>query len=458
MATKVVIIGAAGMDYHCFNRLFRDNPDYEVLAFTMAVEQNLGTVESEMRNYPPELAGRLYPNGIPTIPENKLEEFIKNNDVDTVVLAYSDIAYDEVMHKASRALAAGASFRLISPSQTMIKSSKPVIAITAVRTGCGKSQTSRKVVEILKNRGYKVVAIREPMPYGNLVEQTVMRFATYEDMDQHNCTIEEREEYEPYIERGFVIYSGVDYERILEQAEKEADVIVFDGGNNEVSFYVPDTLVVVADPHRPGHESSSYPGEVNVRLADYIIINKEDTADPANIDKIEKNLRRINPNARIIHADSPVSVDNAEVIKGKRVLVVEDGPTLTHGDMAYGAGFVAAKQFGASEIVDPRPFLTKSLQKVFEEFPQLEKVVPAMGYSNEQLKDLEDTINKCDCELVIGGTPIDLNKIITVNKPIVRVRYDLVEKGNLNMEAVIDDFEKKTGLKQLRLGLSNQNQ
>ncbi len=447
LPTKVVIIGAAGMDYHCFNRFFRNNPDYDVLAFTMAVEQNLGTVEGEMRKYPAKLAGKLYPNGIQTIPEDKMESFIKENDVDVVVLAYSDLAYDEAMHKASRALSAGATFRLIGPNHTMIKANKPLISITAVRTGCGKSQTSRKVVEILKNRGYKVVAIREPMPYGDLVEQTSMRFASYEDLDKNKCTIEEREEYEPYIERGLVIYSGVDYEKILEQAEKEADVIVFDGGNNEVSFYVPDTLVVVADPHRPGHETGSYPGEVNARLADYLIINKEDTAEPENIQAVEKNLRAINPTATIIHADSPVSVDNAEVIRGKRVLVVEDGPTLTHGNMSYGAGLVAAKKYGASEIVKPQPYLTPNLQKVFQEFPQIEEVLPAMGYTAEQLKDLEDVINNCDCDVVVAGTPIDLSKIINVTKPVVRVSYNLAEKGEPNMETVIDEFEKKTGLK-----------
>ncbi len=447
MATRVVIIGAAGMDYHMFNRVFRDNPDYEVLAFTMAVEQNLGTVEGEMRKYPPELAGKLYPEGIPTIPEHKLEEFVKENSVDLVVLAYSDIAYAEVMHKASRALAAGADFRLIGPSQTMIKSSKPVIAITAVRTGCGKSQTSRKVVQILKDKGYKVVAIREPMPYGNLVEQTAMRFASYEDLDKHKCTIEEREEYEPYIERGLVIYSGVDYEKILEQAEKEADVIVFDGGNNEVSFYVPDMLLVVADPHRPGQEVGSYPGEVNARMADYFIINKEGTAKPENIEAVASNLKRINPTAKIIHANSPVSIQNEDAIRGKRVLVVEDGPTLTHGNMAYGAGLVAAKKYGASEIVKPQPYLTPSLKKVFEEFPQLEEVLPAMGYSSEQLKELEETINRADCDVVLAGTPIDLNKVISPNKPVVRVSYELEEKGEPNLLTAIAEFEKKAWLK-----------
>lgn len=447
MATRVVIIGAAGMDYHCFNRVFRDNPNYEVLAFTMAVEQNLGTIEGEMRKYPHELAGKLYPDGVPTIPEDQLTEFIKANDVDEVVLAYSDIAYDDVMHKASIALAAGADFKLIGPSQTMIKSSKPLISITAVRTGCGKSQTSRKVVQILKERGYRVVAIREPMPYGDLVEQTAMRFATYEDMDKHKCTIEEREEYEPYIERGLVIYSGVDYERILEQAEGEADIIVFDGGNNEVSFYVPDIMLVVADPHRPGHEVGSYPGEVNARLADYLIINKEGTAEKENIDIVVKNLKEINPGAIIIHANSPVSIPDENAIRGKKILVVEDGPTLTHGDMAYGAGLVAAKKYGAGEIVKPQPYLTPNMEKVFREFPQIQEVLPAMGYSEEQLKELEEIINKTDCDVVLAGTPIDLTKILNVNKPVVRVTYELEEIGEPNLKTAIDDLEKKVGLK-----------
>ncbi|MFC2174569.1 cyclic 2,3-diphosphoglycerate synthase [archaeon] len=447
MATRVVIIGAAGMDYHCFNRLFRDNPNYEVLAFTMAGEQNLGTIEGEMRRYPQQLAGKLYPEGIKTIPEDELESFVKGNSVDLVVLAYSDLAYAEVMHKASRALSAGADFRLIGPSTTMIKASKPVIAVTAVRTGCGKSQTSRKVVELLKKRGYKVVAIREPMPYGDLVEQTVMRFATYEDLDKYNCTIEEREEYEPYIERGLVIYSGVDYEQILEHAEEEADVIVFDGGNNEVSFYVPDLLITVADPHRPGHEVGSYPGEVNARLADYLIINKEGTAKRENIDRVAETLESINPAAKIIHANSPVSVEDEAEIRDKRVLVVEDGPTLTHGNMSYGAGLVAAKRFGASEIVSPKPYLSESLKEVFAEFPQLDKVLPAMGYNAQQLKDLEETINRVECDVVVSGTPIDLGKIVNANKPVVRVRYNLEEIGSPNLNDALDDFERKVGLK-----------
>ncbi len=442
---KVIIIGAAGMDYHVFNTIFRDNPSYEVVAFTMAEEQNLGTTNTKLRRYPPELAGRLYPKGIPTIPESKLEEYVKKKKVDLVVLAYSDLPYPEVMHKASRALAAGADFMLVSPNHTMLKSRKPVIAVCAVRTGCGKSQTSRKLVQILKDRGFRVVAIREPMPYGDLREQEVMRFASYADLDKHKCTIEEREEYEPYIERGLVVYSGVDYGKIIRRAEKEADIIVWDGGNNEVSFYVPDTLVVVADPHRPGDEIGSYPGEVNARLADYVIINKEDSAKKKDIQTVVNNIKMINPRAKIIHANSKIIVENPEFVKGKRVLVVEDGPTLTHGNMAYGAGIIAARKYHC-KVIDPRPYVPKTLKAIYEEFPQLGKVLPAMGYSKQQIRDLEKTINRAKCDLVLSGTPIDLTKILKVNKPVVRVRYELDEKGHPNLEDVVNEFLKKVGL------------
>ncbi len=433
-----MIVGASGMDYHVFNRVFRDDASVEVVAFTMAVEQNLGTVGGELRRYPPVLAGKHYPDGIPTIREDELPAFIARERIDRAVLAYSDLAYPTVMHMVSEILAAGADFELLSPARTMIEANKPVISVCAVRTGCGKSQTSRKLVAALQARGLRAVAIREPMPYGDLAAQAVMRFATYEDLERHGCTIEEREEYEPYIERGLVIYSGVDYERILQQAEAEADVIVFDGGNNEVSFYVPDVLVVVADPLRPGDEIGSFPGEVNARLADFVVINKEDSADADAIAEVERNLRSVNPTVAVIHADSVVSVDDAAAIAGRRVLVVEDGPTLTHGGMAFGAGFVAAKTFGAASIVDPRPLLPPNLREVFETFDQLRQVLPAMGYSPEQLRELESTIRASDCDVVVSGTPIDLAKIIDVGKPIIRVHYELQEKGKPDLETVVD--------------------
>lgn len=439
---KVVIIGAAGFDYHAFNTYFRDNDKYDVLAFTMAGEQNLGTVEGDLRKYPPELAGRLYPDGVQTIPETELETFVKENNVDQVVMAYSDASYNEVMRKCARAQAAGAEFKLLSPRQTQIKANKPLIGINAVRTGCGKSQTSRKIVQILKDKGYKVVAIREPMPYADLLDQEAMRFETYEDMVKNKCTIEEREEYEPYIERELVIYSGVDYEKIVRQAEQEADVIVWDGGNNEVSFYETDALIVLADPLRPGHEIGYYPGETNAKVADYVIISKEDSAKPEDIATVEKNIKEINPNATIIHANSPATVEDEEAVRGKKVLIVEDGPTLTHGNMAFGAGKVAVKDLDVT-IVDPRPYCGDNLKKVYKEFPHLTDVLPAMGYSESQLKELEDAINNAEADVVVAGTPIDLSKIIKVNKPVVRVRYELEEKGNPNLNTILDEFEDK---------------
>ncbi len=443
---KVVIIGAAGMDFHVFNTVFRDNKDCDVLAFTMAGEQNLGTVEGEKRIYPPELAGVMYPKGIPIIHEKELESFIKKEKIDECFLAYSDLPYQEVMNKASKCLAAGANYSLISPRFTMIKSKKPVISICAVRTGCGKSQTSRKVVGMIKDLGYKVVAIREPMPYGDLNEQACMRFASYEDLDKYKCTIEEREEYEPYIERGLVIYSGVDYGKIIEEAEKEADIIVWDGGNNEVSFYVPDILITVVDPLRPGHELSYYPGEINARMSDYIIINKEDSANHRDIEKVQKNIEKINHEAKIIHADSVISVNKPESVKGKRVLVVEDGPTLTHGDMSYGAGTVAARKYGCL-VVGARENAVGTLKDVYKNFPHIGDVLPAMGYSESQLKELEDTINRTDCDVVLSGTPIDLNKIIKTDKKIVRVSYDLEEKGEITLKNAINDLLEKRNKK-----------
>lgn len=439
---KVIIIGALGMDFHTFNTVFRDNADFEVIAFTIASEQNVGTIENVERKYPAELAGKLYPNGIPMISESALEESIKKYEVDEVVFAYSDVTHEDVMHKASIALAAGADYRLISGKKTMIKSVKPVISVCAVRTGCGKSQVSRAVYRFLKKKGYKVVAIREPMPYGNLIEQNVMRFATHDDLDKHNCTVEEREEYEPYIEQGLVIYSGVDYEKIFREAEKEADVIIFDGGNNEISFAIPDLLFIVVDPLRPGHEMKFHPGEVNARVADVFVINKMNSATAENVQIVEQNLIKLNPKATRVKTNSIILLDNPEILKGKKVLVVEDGPTLTHGGMSYGAGYVAAKENGA-EIINPKPYVTGSLIKIYEEFPQISEIVPAMGYNDQQIKDMEDTINKAECDLVIDGSPIDLGKLINCNKPIVRVTYDIEAAGKPTIEDILNEFEVK---------------
>ncbi|MCK4327287.1 MAG: GTPase [Candidatus Diapherotrites archaeon] len=432
MATRVIIMGAAGRDFHNFNTFFRDNPNYEVVCFTATQ-----IPEITDRKYPAELAGRLYPKGIPIYEEKELAKLIKEHGVDDVVFSYSDVSHRYVMDKASVVNAAGANFRLLGADATMIKSSKPVIAVCAVRTGCGKSQTARKIVKLLKGKGKKIVAIRHPMPYGDLAKQAVQRFATYEDLDKHECTIEEREEYEPYIERGLVVYAGVDYGAILREAEKEADIILWDGGNNDFSFYHADLYITVADPLRVGHELSYYPGEISARMADVIIINKENSAEQENIGRLVKNIKKINPAAKIIHADSALSVDGD--IAGKKALVVEDGPTTTHGGMAYGAGFVAAKE-AACQIIDPRPFAVGSIKATFEKFRHLEKVLPAIGYFGQQLKDLEETINKSDAEIVVSGTPIDLTRVLNINKPIVRVRYDLAEKGSPNLEEILKDF------------------
>lgn len=442
MKKKVLILGAAGMDFHIFNTIFRDNEEYDVVAFTMAPEQNLGTVETGKRKYPKELAGKLYPNGIPIFPETDMEKIIKEKDIDQVILAYSDISHNYVMHLASRALASGADFRLIGIKKAMLKSKKSIIAICAVRTGCGKSQTSQKVCQILHDKGIKFVAIREPMPYGDLVEQTCMRLASYEDLDRHKCTIEEREEYEAYVEKGFVIYTGVDYGVILKEAEKEADVIVWDGGNNEISFYVPDLQIVVADPLRPGHEITYHPGEVNARIADVVIINKVNSAERKNVEIVRKNIKEINPKAIIIEANSIVTTENPEKVKGKKVLVVEDGPTLTHGGTSYGAGIIAAKQLGC-EIIDPRPYAVGSIKETYKNFPNLGKVLPAMGYSDEQMKELEDTINKAKCDAVLVGTPFDLARLLKINKPSVRVRYRIEEIGKPDLREIIGDFLKR---------------
>ncbi|MCD6158855.1 MAG: GTPase [Euryarchaeota archaeon] len=434
-------MGAAGRDFHNFNVYFRNNPNYEVVAFTATQIPNI-----EGRKYPPELAGELYPKGIPIYPESQLEELIRKYDVDEVILAYSDLSYDYVMDRASRALAAGADFRLMGPKSTMLKSSKPVISICAVRTGCGKSQTTRRVVDILRKHGLKVVVVRHPMPYGNLVEQRVQRFASFEDLDKYKCTIEEREEYEPHLRRGVVVYAGVDYEAILREAEKEADVIVWDGGNNDFPFFKPDLHIVVTDPHRAGHEVSYYPGSTNLRMADVVVINKEETAHPENIEKVRENIIRVNPKAIIIDAASPIFVENGEIIRGKKVLVIEDGPTVTHGEMPYGAGYVAARKYGAAEIIDPRPYAVRSIKKTFEEYPHLRNVLPAMGYYGDQIKDLEETINNTPADVVVSATPVDITRLVKVNKPVVRVYYELQEIGTPTLEDVITEFLKKKGL------------
>ena len=442
MRKRVIIVGALGMDFHLFNTVFRDNEEYDVVAFTIAGEQNVGTTEGAERFFPAELAGKLYPKGIPMVSEELLEELIKEKSVDEVVFAYSDVSHEEVMHKASRALAAGANYRLISGKSSQLKANKPLVAICAVRTGCGKSQVSRATYRYLKSKGYRVVAIREPMPYGDLVKQTVMRFEKYEDLDKYDCTIEEREEYEPYIEQGLVIYSGVDYEKIIREAEKEADVIIFDGGNNEISFYITDLLFIVVDPLRPGHEIRYHPGEVNARYADAFVINKMNSAKPEDVKTVEDNLNELNPKAIKIYTNSVVTVENTHKIEGRKVIVVEDGPTLTHGNMSYGAGYVAAKNNGAI-IIDPRPYLTGSMKNIFEEFPQITDIVPAMGYNDQQIKDMENTLNKAEAEVIIDGSPIDLEKLINSNKPIVRVSYDIEAIKSPTIEEVLDKFIEK---------------
>ncbi|ADD07964.1 cyclic 2,3-diphosphoglycerate synthase [Candidatus Aciduliprofundum boonei] len=438
---KVLILGAAGRDFHNFNVFFRNNPNYEVVAFTATQIPDI-----EGRVYPPELAGDLYPDGIPILAEDDMEKIIKEKGVDIVVFAYSDVPHEHVMDLASRAHAAGADFWLLGPESTMLKSSKPVIAVTAVRTGSGKSQTSRKIFKLLREKGLKVVSIRHPMPYGDLVKQRVQRFASYEDLDKNECTIEEREEYEPYIDMGGVVYAGVDYEAILREAEKEADVIIWDGGNNDFPFYKPDLWIVVADPHRPGHEMKYHPGETNFRAADVIIINKMDTANRDDIQEIYNSIEKANPNAIVIEAASPLFVDKPELIKGKKVLVVEDGPTLTHGGMRYGAGYVAAKKFGAKEIIDPRPYAVGSIVDTYKKYTHLHVILPAMGYGEKQMKELEETINNADADVVVSGTPIDLNRVVKVNKPIVRVRYELDEIGKPDLEDILNDFLKKHNL------------
>ena len=434
---KTLIMGAAGRDFHNFNVVYRQNNLYEVVAFTATQIPDI-----EGRNYPSELSGELYPNGIPIHDESKLVDLIAEHDVEEVVFSYSDITHEYVMHKASQVLAVGAHFKLLGGEQTMIQSSKPVISVCAVRTGCGKSQTTRKVAEILKAEGKQVAVIRHPMPYGDLAKQGVQRFTTLEDLEKHDCTIEEMEEYEPHIIRGTVVFSGADYEAIIREAEKEADVILWDGGNNDMPFYKPDLSIVVTDPHRPGHELAYYPGETNLMMADAVVINKVDTADPKGVDTVRNNIQNVNSDAVIIECASPITVENSDLIAGKKVLVVEDGPTLTHGEMKIGAGMVAAEKFGATETVDPRPYLVGKLLETFDHYPNIGLLLPAMGYGDEQVKDLESTINNTECDVVIIGTPIDLRRLIDIKQPSVRVTYDLEETGSPTMADVLKPFIK----------------
>jgi len=438
---NVIIIGAAGRDFHNFNTFFRNNDQYNVVAFTAAQIPDI-----DGRKYPAQLAGKAYPKGIPIYAEEELPKLIKDLKVQDCVFAYSDVPYKRVMNISSIVNAAGANFMLLGPAETMVKSTKPVIAVVATRTGCGKSQTSRKVVEYLMEQGLKVVAVRHPMPYGDLVAQKVQRFATVADLKKHKCTVEEMEEYEPHVVRGNVIYAGVDYEAILRAAEKDpsgCDVILWDGGNNDFAFYKPDLTITVADPHRPGAEVSYYPGEVNIRLADVVVINKMDSASPEGIQIVRENIRKTNPKAVVVDGASPIKVDDPKLIAGKRCLIVEDGPTLTHGEMKIGAGTIAARKFGAAEEVDARPYLVGKLKETYEIYPNIGSILPAMGYGAQQLKDLEATINKTDCDTVIIGTPIDLNRIIKIKKPNTRVYYDLAEIGQPDLKGVLEGFVKK---------------
>jgi predicted GTPase len=423
-ARKVLILGAAGRDFHNFNMVFRDDPAHEIVAFTATQIPDIAG-----RRYPTELAGRLYPSGIPILAEEAMESLIRAHRVDDVLFAYSDLAHEAVMHLASRAVAAGADFRMLGAASTMLQSSVPVVSVCAVRTGCGKSQTTRRVAEILHSRGLKVVAVRHPMPYGDLVRQRVQRFATHADLDRYECTIEEREEYEPHIERNTVVYAGVDYGAILAEAEKEADVILWDGGNNDLPFYRPDVEIVVADPHRPGHEVRYFPGEANLRRAGVIVINKVSTATAEGLETVRRNIATLNPHALVIEADSPITATDPEAIRDKRVLVIEDGPTLTHGEMSYGAGVIAARQCGAAEIVDPRPHAVASIADTYRKYPTTGAVLPAMGYGEAQIRDLEATVRATPCDVVVIGTPIDLRRLIEFDKPAVRVTYDLAERG-----------------------------
>ncbi len=435
---RTLIMGAAGRDFHNFNVFYRNNPAYEVIAFTATQIPYI-----DDRKYPAELSGKMYPKGIPIYPEEMIYDLIKKHKIEEVVFSYSDVSFNYIMEKGARINAAGASFKMLGYEQTAVKSTKPVIAVVASRTGAGKSQTSRKVVEILKSMGLKTVSIRHPMPYGNLAQQKVQRFAQISDLKKHKCTIEEMEEYEPHIARGYIIYSGADYEAIVREAEKEADVIIWDGGNNDMPFYKSDLVITVVDPHRAGHEMNYYPGYTNLLIANVVVINKVDSADMESIRKLRDNIRSVNPNAVVIEAASPISLENEsdyKHIKGKRVLVVEDGPTLTHGEMKFGAGVLASQKFGAAEIIDPRPYAVKSIKETFNKYKDVGALLPAMGYGDKQIKDLEDTISKVPCDTVVIGTPIDLRRLIKIKKPAVRVTYELQEIGKPGLAEIFESL------------------
>ncbi len=433
--TRVLIMGAAGRDFHNFNVVFRDNPQYDVVAFTAAQIPNI-----EGRRYPPELAGELYPEGVPIYPEEELERLIEEHEIEQVVFSYSDVSHEHVMHAAARALARGADFRLLGARATMLRAQRPVISVCAVRTGCGKSPASRKIARLLREMGRRVVVVRHPMPYGDLSRQVVQRFETLDDLRHYNCTIEEMEEYEPHVRNGVIVYAGVDYERILRQAEAEADVLVWDGGNNDLPFFVPDLEIVLVDPHRPGHERAYFPGEVNFLRADVLIISKVNTARPEDVDVVRRNIRTFNPNALVIEANLPIVVDAPEAIRDRRVLVVEDGPTLTHGEMSYGAGVLAARQFGARELVDPRPYAVGSIRETFAEYPHIGPLLPAMGYGAEQMRELEETINGTPCDVVLVATPVDLRRVLQIRHPTCRVAYELEEIGPPTLGDVLREF------------------
>ena len=438
---RVLIMGAAGRDFHNFNAVYRNNPDYEVVAFTATQIPFISG-----RKYPASLAGDGYPDGIPIYDESELERLIREKSVDLVVFAYSDTPFNYVMERANRVIAAGADFAMLGADSTMLKAEKPVIAVCAVRTGCGKSQTTRRVLEILRDAGLTAAAIRHPMPYGDLEAQKVQRFATLEDMDKAKCTIEEREEYEPHVMNGAIVYAGVDYHAILEQAQAESDVVLWDGGNNDLPFYKPDLMITVVDPLRVGHEKLYHPGMANLLMADVVVINKVDSATPEQMDAMRASIRELNPKATVIEADSTVSVQAPDSIKGKRVLVIEDGPTVTHGGMGYGAGLVAAQRMGAAEIIDPRPFAVGSIKQTFEKYSHLEKVLPAMGYSDQQIRELQETVNNSDADVVVAGTPIDLTRLLDTNKPVIRVTYDLAEKTSPDLKEIINEFIKRMAL------------
>lgn len=438
--TRVIIMGAAGRDFHNFNVYFRKNEAYEVVAFTATQIPGI-----EERFYPPELAGPNYPDGVPIHPEEELPELIKKQNVDQVIFAYSDVPHEYVMHKASTVLASGADFRLMGPETTMLEAKVPLVAVCAVRTGSGKSQTSRQVSNILKKHGLRVVVIRHPMPYGDLTKQICQRFASYEDLDKHQCTIEEREDYEPHIDNGVTVYAGVDYGEILSRAQKEAEVIVWDGGNNDLPFYRPDLHIVVADPHRAGNELTYHPGEANLRMADVAVINKVETADSEDVETVKENIKMVNPEAKVLEAASPITVDKPHLVKGKRVLVIEDGPTLTHGSMPYGAGTIMAKRLEAKEIVDPRPYAVGSIKETYEKYTHLGAILPAVGYGEEQIAELKETIERTPCDAVVIGTPIDLRRVMAMDKPAARVKYELKVLGPVTLEEILEEFLPGSG-------------